>query len=125
MIPPTCRDWLLAREPSLPGAFLPHLLGEGRESREVDGVGRGQGGRGSPAGAAPVREDPDVAEGLMEAAHSAFDEAVRVPGARREAAFRLLAGDAFLTYACETALEEVDPGTVLEELLARVGRRFG
>ena len=56
-----------------------------------------------------------VARGL---AH--LDEAVATPGRDREAAYRLLAADALITYGCEAASEETDVRGTLREVLLRV-----
>ncbi len=56
-----------------------------------------------------------VARGL---AH--LDEAVATPGRDREAAYRLLAADALITYGCEAASEEADVRRTLREVLLRV-----
>lgn len=54
----------------------------------------------------------------------ALDQALGRPGRDRQAAFHLLVGDAFLTYACEAAAGEVDVGARLKEILERTGDRF-
>ncbi|MGM0668207.1 MAG: hypothetical protein ACQET1_00725 [Gemmatimonadota bacterium] len=93
------RDWLRDRRPEVPAAFLsPLLQGEARAS------------------AGP--------EGLEKAGAEAIAEALAAPGRNRTAAFRLLAGDALLTYACEATAEEERPGETLEILLKRLGDRF-
>jgi hypothetical protein len=43
----------------------------------------------------------------------------------RAGAFRLLAADAWVTYACERALEEADPATALRRILDGVGEESG
>ena len=92
-------SWLGGRAPAVPQAFLPHLLGDG--------------------GMCP----PD-SEALMESGLRAIREALASPGRNRESAYRLLAGDALLTYACEAAVEEEDPGPRLKHLLDRLGDGF-
>ncbi len=93
------RDWLRGRDPAVPAVFLSLLLpGESR------------------AFAGP--------ESLEEPGAEAIAEALAAPGRNRAAAFRLLAGDALLTYACEAAAEEERPGEALEILLKRLGDRF-
>lgn len=87
------------RNPRLPQVFVPHLLsGDDLEY-------------GGP-------------EAMADAGAEAILEALDAPGRNREAAFRLLAGDAFLTYACEGAVDEEDPGALLEAILAHLGDRF-
>lgn len=60
-----------------------------------------------------------MAEGM-----AALADALAAPGQDRAAAFRLLAADALLTYACEAAAEENRPGETLERLLRDLGDRF-
>jgi hypothetical protein len=92
----TLEQWLVGRSPDIPPAFLPHLL-------EGDG-----GSFGGP--------------GQLEAAGvSRIALALKQPGRSRTAAFDLLAGDAFLTYACEALAREEDPGQGLNHLLQRLG----
>lgn len=50
--------------------------------------------------------------------------ALRSLGRNREAAFHLLAADAFLTYTCEALAREEDPKAGLDRLLQRVGGEF-
>jgi hypothetical protein len=50
----------------------------------------------------------------------ALSEAAGRPGRDREAAFRLLAADAYITYACEAALEDTEPERAPEELVGRI-----
>ncbi|MBT8398065.1 MAG: hypothetical protein HKO65_12645 [Gemmatimonadetes bacterium] len=93
--------WLRERVPEIPAPFLPFLL---------EGVGDGLG-----------------LEALASEGEAALNRAVQESGKGREAAFHLLAADAFLTYACEVAAEESGeedlPGQ-LKVLLARLGERF-
>ena len=90
--------WLRSRVPPIPQPFLPRLLG----------------GEGARCGVAEL-----TTLGL-----DAREEALRRPGRNREAAFHLLAGDAFLTYACEAAAGEVDVGACLTRFLEQMGDRF-
>ena len=91
--------WLSRRVPEIPEPFLHHLLpGEPR-------IHQG-------------------AEALLDAGFERIRQALASPGRNRKAAFHLLAGDALLTYACEAAAEEEDPGRVLGTLLGRLGDRF-
>jgi hypothetical protein len=91
--------WLRERTPEIPEAFRPHLLSSNPEAFPEPGT-------------------------LGDLGAGAIAEALAAPGRNREAAFRLLAGDALLTYACEAAGQEEDPGSWLEYLLARLGDHF-
>ena len=94
----TLEDWLQGRIPSIPAPFLPRLL---------------EYGKGPPEGTY-----------LSALAAEALSQALEEPGRNREAAFKLLAADAFLTYACEAVAQEADVGAGLEGLLDRLGDRF-
>jgi hypothetical protein len=98
-------SWLRGRLPSIPEPFLPFLLegdeevsGEGAEPTAMALAGRGM---------------EDLAA------------AIARPGRDREAAFRLLSADAFLTYACEAATEEEDVRAGLERILESSVDRLG
>ena len=67
----------------------------------------------------PLQGVPPL-EGIANAAMSSLDQARQAPGRVRGSAFHLLAADALLTYACESAMEEGDPDESLEGLLLRV-----
>ena len=86
-------DWLAERTPPAPPAFEPWL----------------------------ALADADVSTGpaaLVELARAALLRAEE-PGARPHAgAFDLLAADAWVTYACESALESDDPRRALDGVLA-------
>jgi len=63
----------------------------------------------------------------VEATRGLTDQAVEemvlsraAAGRVRESAWHLLAADALITYACEAALDDVDPPRGLEELLRKV-----
>lgn len=58
---------------------------------------------------------------LLARGRAALHDAVVRPGRNREAAFHLLAADAYLTWACEAAAEEDDPGDALAALTQSVG----
>ena len=90
--------WIQGRDPRAPAVFLPMLL-EGEE------------GTADPASLA--------AKGL-----GFLDQALAAPGRNRRAAFDLLVGDAFLTYACEALSSREDPEEGLRELLRLVGERL-
>jgi hypothetical protein len=91
--------WLREREPEIPVAFLPHLLGE----------------LSCPAGA----------DHLAELGEKVLVRALEQPGRNRSAAFHLLAADAFFTYACEAMATESNVQGGLKALLKRIGERFG
>ena len=97
----TLEEWLSSRVPEIPAPFLPFLL--------------------------PETEAPFHPGVLTANAGDSLDRALQESGRGREAAFHLLAADAFLTYACEVASENPPgddlPGE-LEALLARFGERF-
>ena len=89
--------WLKARIPGVPSDFLPHLLDHGST------------------------ETP-TAEGLEAMGEEAIARALKRPGRDREAAFALLTGDAFLTYACEASAEgDGDVGEALMGIINRLG----
>ena len=96
----TVREWLQERHPAAPDALLRHL--------EVDR---------SADDTAPA----DVLEALLSRADRALRDACAGHGERR-GAFRLLAADAYLTWACEAALEDEAPSARLREIVARVTR---
>lgn len=70
--------------------------------------------------ALPDHELPLV-DGLAEAGRVSLQEAERRLGRDREAAFYLLAADAFFTYACEAATETEDVEAALRGVLSRIG----
>ena len=98
MIKETLEVWLRDRKPRIPDQFLPHLLGSGDES--------------------------NAAAGLVELGTEALGRALERPAGNHEAAFQLLAADAFLTYACEAVVQTGDVRTGLEEVLGSLGDRF-
>ena len=102
----TLRQWLLDRDPAPPDELLAH-----------PDIGR-------PEAAGP-EGDADGGVGLLLAeAERALRDACASAGERR-GAFRLLAADAYLTWACELALERDDPASLLGEIVARVSREAG
>jgi hypothetical protein len=70
-------------------------------------------------------DEGDVVDALTHAALASLDAALALPPRSRRAAFRLLAADALLTYACEAAADEPDARGRLEGILARLGRWSG
>ena len=92
--------WLDDREAGVPGVLRPWL-------RRTEG----------PA--------DEVVPALLARGRAALDDAVARPGRDREAAFHLLAADAYLTWACEAAADADDPGEVLAALVRSVGPDSG
>lgn len=99
--PRTLRDWLAEREPPVPGALLSHLSGE----RSV------------------ALTEP-LLETLGAEARVALGDARRESGERR-GAYRLLVADAYLTYACEVALQSDDPAAALLHIVHQVVEEAG
>jgi hypothetical protein len=94
----TFEKWLRSRVPPIPDPFLSLLL-------EAPGGWHDGGETG--------------ALGLF-----CLSRALGLPGRNREAAFYLLAADAFLTYACEEAARRPDPAESMRALLTRIGEVF-
>lgn len=90
------RRWLEVRLDEAPDPFVPWLE---RYDASEDGAPRA------------VLEERGV---------RALRDAMARPGRDREAAFRLLAADGYLTYACEAVLDLDEPEPALRELLRRV-----
>lgn len=61
----------------------------------------------------------DLVEAVLAEARAALRDALDARG-ERDGAFRLLAADAYVTYACEAALESPDPGVALLRVLEGV-----
>jgi hypothetical protein len=61
-----------------------------------------------------------LGEALLGGALVELGQARAAPGRVRESAFHLLAADALVTYACEAALDDVDPVGALGQILGRV-----
>ena len=98
----TARDlegWLSERTPEVPRQFLPRLLEAGGEASADPGQ-------------------------LGRIGVDCLGKALSSPGRDRGAAFELLTGDAYLTYACEALTEEGDVAKGLKALIERVGMRF-
>lgn len=93
----TLREWLEARTPPVPRAFGEWVLPEEPEAE---------------AGVEP----------LVREAEAALARALSPEGRPRDGAFDLLAADAFVTYACEAALQEDDPLEVLHGMVRRLTR---
>jgi len=94
-------SWLGERTPEVPPPFLPLLL-------------KYDSGEGTVPG-------PESLIGLGE---GALEEALSHAGRDRVGAFALLAGDAFITYACEFLAESgADVAGTLDAMIQRLGRR--
>lgn len=90
----TLAAWIADRQPPAPGHFGDHVRPEEP---------------GAPAGV----------EALVRETEAALARALE-PGDRpRQGAFDLLAADGFATWACEAALEDDDPETILLGLARR------
>lgn len=98
MIENTLEVWLSGRKPRVPEPFLPHLLELG--------------------------DGPAHTAGLLRRGVETLDRALRDPGRNRESAFRLLSADAFLTYACEAAVQEEDAADSLKRVLDDLAEHF-
>lgn len=70
-----------------------------------------------------VEEAPELRpwEALTRSGIESLDRARAVPGRVRDSALHLLRADALLTYACEAALDEPDPGETLTGILSALG----
>ncbi len=94
-------DWLAMRTPPAPDPLKAWI--------EIPDLGTdADGGRASVPGT------------LIDVGLARLEEAVGRPGRDREAAHRLLAADALITYACEAASEVADVRGVLRKVLDRV-----
>lgn len=93
-------DWIDAQQPAVPASFRARLQAEGPAS---------------PAGFAAA-----ATEALAAMRHPGGP----APEGDREAAFSLLAADAYLTYACLLALREDDAPAALEEIAATAARQW-
>ena len=69
-----------------------------------------------------VERSGSVTDRLADAGSEALDRALEQRGERR-GAFELLAADALLTYACESAAAAPDPEAELLRVLERLARR--
>lgn len=94
-VPGFLEAWLRGRSPSPPEPLLRLLLEEGGDGPVVGSV-------------------------LADRGVTAFLRALAAPGRVRRSALHLLAGDAFLTYACELAAQAADVEGELKAVLARV-----
>ena len=100
-------DWLATRTPPAPEELKAWLK-------------ISDGGKDPDGGVDPDGGLASVAESLLKAGLLRLEEAVARPGRDREAAYRLLAADALITYGCEAASEEADVRRVLREVLGQV-----
>ena len=88
--------WLESKDPPVPAAFLERLLDDELEKTGAESTSRVLAHVGPALRSALAREG------------------------KRRGAFRLLAADAWITYACEAALADEDPETQLNKVLAGV-----
>jgi hypothetical protein len=72
-------------------------------------------------GEPPASTSAEALGALLSEAHAGLRDACAGRGERR-GAFRLLAADAYLTYACEAALDRGDPSGDLRTMVSRVAR---
>jgi hypothetical protein len=93
-------EWLSARTPPAPDELKEWLTIDERS--------------------APGEGGASLTGPLLKAGLVHLEEAAARPGRDREAAYRLLAADALITYACEAASEAPDVEAALEEILGRV-----
>lgn len=91
----TLSEWIGARVETPPSGFVQRLASE----RSVDG---------------------SVCEVLVEEARARLQSALKEPNESREAAFGLLAADAYATYACEAAADSADVEEALRRILSQV-----
>lgn len=109
--------WLEGRLGAVPDSFVRWIHRYGEGAREV--VGRSDGEVDASGG--PRTE---VHRELGGRGMRALREALERPGRDRPAAFRLLAADAYLTWACEAAVDLDEPEEALRELLERVAAEW-
>lgn len=85
-------------------------------------AGRASGVPEPLAGELDREEEADsVPASLLERGLASLSRARTGPPRDRDAAYRLLAADAYVTYACEAAAEcEDEPGEILERILKRL-----
>lgn len=106
------RVWLGGRLPEIPTPFLPVLLDYHSDTASLLDSHKAGG-------------DGLEADHLGRLGEAAMEEALSHPGRDRTGAFALLAGDAFLTYACELLAESAhDVPAALDHMIRRLGRRF-
>lgn len=110
-------SWLGRRMEGVPGEFRPWLEVDGGAPRADDPV-EGSGPERAPDGEAVPTA---IASELARRGLQALSDATARPGRNREAAFRLLAADAYLTYASEAILEDPEPAPALRKLIRRIG----
>lgn len=109
--------WLEVRSGAVPDSFVRWVERYGEVPEEVDSRSGGEDRPSVAPGAGLCRE-------LGIRGVRALGEALERPGRDREAAFRLLAADAYLTWACEAAVELGEPETALRGLLDRVAAEW-
>jgi len=95
------REWLAAREPKAPADLAERMTEQA---------------------AAACSESDIPGEVAMAAATEELRRALERPGRVRASALSLLVADAWITCACEAALEADDPVTGLRAMTERIGR---
>lgn len=111
------RRWLEVRLGAVPDSFVSW----------IERYAEGDGGVESPSrdGARPSGgPEAGLSRELGDRGVRALRDALERPGRDREAAFRLLAADAYLTWACEAAVEREEPEAALRGLLDRVAAEW-
>lgn len=117
VLPETARRFVDSAVPTVPLKVMTALgLGPGETPRGEESPVEAEARVPETVGPRP----PSVAEALAEAGAAALDEAMALPADDRASAFRLLAADALLTWACEAAAGAADPRDALERVLERV-----
>jgi hypothetical protein len=113
--------------PTLPAEVLEALALPGE--RGLYGVGRNPGPDGGerafsvrPPGSGEAEVEDDLVQEFVEGAARGLDEVLRAPGAGRDLAFRLLAADALLTWACEAAADTREPERMLRNVVSALRR---
>lgn len=95
----SARLWLEARQPEMPDVLRPWVRADS--------------------------DDEEVVGALTDAALASLGAALNLPAGSRQAAFRLLAADALLTYACEAAADGPDVRNRLAGIFAHLVRWSG
>jgi hypothetical protein len=114
-LPDEARHFLGAAVPIVPSRVMRAL------GLEDVGTGSPEVGPPSPWGVDLPAPGPSGLPGVLARAGSQeLGEALRLPAGDRSAAYRLLAADALVTWACEAAAGSPDPTMALEEVLDRI-----
>lgn len=138
---PAAAEWVRASVPPAPAPFVarPELSGLGLDPAAGLDQGRGRAGVSGPEGAGVEDPPPPAPWGFDEPpatpagvpselgrlGASLLSDALAADPSERPTAFRLLAADAFLTWACEAASGSADPQREIEELVRRISDTRG